>query len=90
MKSQSRNLAIVALVAALAGVTFWKQSSGQGEAAKPAIVKWEYKITVVTTKNDSTLELDKLGTEGWELCSTQPWGGGGVFHTAFLKRQVAK
>jgi|GEM_PF-1686644 len=89
MKNQTRNLVIVALLALLVVVVCWKQSPGQAEGAKQALTVWEYKITVVTTKNDDTSELNKLGNEGWELCSAAPWGGGGQFHTAFLKRPKA-
>lgn len=69
MQNQTRNLVIVALVAALVAVTCWKQSSGQGEPAKPAAVIWEYRIDSA----DATA-LNKLASEGWEVCAA--YGGG--------------
>jgi hypothetical protein len=69
MPNQTRNLVIVALIAALVAVTCWKQSSGQGEPAKPAAVIWEYKVvdSSYKTANDQEL-LNKLGAEGWDVC----------------------
>jgi hypothetical protein len=69
MPNQTRNLVIVALVAALVAVTCWKQSSGQGEPAKPAAVIWEYRIVDSSRKTAEDEELlNKLGAEGWDVC----------------------
>ena len=45
MQNQARNLAIVTLIAALVVVTFWRQSSGQGETAKPAATVGRYQLS---------------------------------------------
>jgi hypothetical protein len=70
MQNQTRNLVIVALVTALIAVTCWKQSPGQGEVAKPAVLKWQYTLTTDATDNRSPEKLNALGAEGWELCSS--------------------
>jgi hypothetical protein len=75
MQNQSRNLVIVALVAALVAVMCWKQSQGQGEAAKPAkpaVVKWEYQVEhvyAVSQRKTTRDELNLLGNDGWEVCA---------------------
>lgn len=79
MPNQTRNLVIVALVAALVAVTCWKQSSGQGEPAKPPSVIWEYRIV----NADGTL-LNKLAPEGWEVCAV--YGGSQSSPGVILRR----
>ena len=73
MQIQTRNFIIVALVAALVAITCWNQSTGQGEAAKPAVVKWQYMLTTHATISQQPEKLDALGAEGWELCSSYPF-----------------
>lgn len=89
MQNQTRNLIIVALVAALVVVTCWKQSPGQGSAAKPALPRWEYKQIAA-----SESALNDLGAEGWEVCAAfaKVGGGGGSISTtgyAILRRPKA-
>ena len=72
MQNQTRNLVIVTLVAALVAVTCWKQSQGQGEAAKPGVVKWEYRVAhayAVSSGKTVRDELNLLGDDGWEVCA---------------------
>ena len=87
MQNQTRNLVIVVLVAALVVVTCWKQSPGQGEAAKPAVVKWEYKFTTSPTLQQDPDELNKLGSEGWDLCVVYPYADN--IQTVILRRPKA-
>lgn len=90
MQNQTRNLVIVALVAALVVVTCWNQSTGQVAApVKPAAVKWEYKITTCPKLEQSPDGINKLGADGWELCISQPLGSEGEFYSLILKRPLA-
>ena len=71
MQNQTRNLAIVALVAALVAVTCWKQSSGQGESAKPVAAKWEYTTLTLSLIDSAEKRLTALSSErGYELVAT--------------------
>lgn len=89
MQNQTRNLIIVALVAALVAVTCWNQSTGQvAVPAKPAAVKREYTFAVTPTLNQDPAALNKLGAEGWELCVTHEHSGG--FHTMIFRRSKAE
>lgn len=67
------------------------------------LVKWEYKVTPITTKvhsdffhsdkrpiiDDVQNDLNALGEEGWELVSIQDihLNDGRMFTVAYLKRQ---
>lgn len=91
MQNQTRNLAIVALVAALVVVTCWNQSTGQVAApAKPAAVKWEYKITTNGTLGDDHKEFDSLGADGWEVCAAYAIGRDNNARTVIFKRPKAE
>lgn len=89
MQNQTRNLVIVALVAALVVVTCWNQSTGQvaPPPAKPAVVKWEYKLEMYTTNSYGSRELDKLGVDGWEAFAVYPYEANN--EKVFFKRPVA-
>jgi hypothetical protein len=90
MQNQTRNLVIVALIAALVVVTCWNQSTGQvAVPAKPAAVKWEYKITTSAVLGDDPKELDSLGAEGWEACAAYAIGRDNNARTVILKRPKA-
>jgi hypothetical protein len=89
MQNQTRNLVIVALVAALVAVTCLNQSPGQVAAAKPAAVKWEYKFATCPKLEQSPDGLNKLGADGWELCISQSLGSEGEFYALVLKRPFA-
>lgn len=90
MQNQTRNLVIVALVAALVVVTCWNQSTGQvAVPAKPAAVKWEYKFATCPKLEQSPVDLNKLGADGWELCISQSLGNEGEFYALVLKRPLA-
>lgn len=71
MQNQTRNLVIVAILAALVVVTCWKQSPGQGEKAAPA---WEHKSMLYPGDN----AMDKLALDRWEICGAyaKPAGTG--------------
>ena len=49
---------------------------------RSAIPQWEYTTDVI--KDSSDPKLQKLGTEGWEVCTDTPIGD---FHNLLLKRQ---
>jgi hypothetical protein len=69
-------LVIVVLVAALVVVTCWNQSTGQVAAppARPAALKWEYKLIYISLEDAHMSELRRLGGDGWEACAAFPEG----------------
>lgn len=48
------------------------------EDAKPAVQKWEYHLEQqnMTNRSLTTESLNKLGNDGWELCTATPFPGG--------------
>jgi hypothetical protein len=94
MQNQTRNLVIVALVAALVAVTCWKQSPGQGEPAKAVGAKWEYKVAYVSLEKAHRDHINQLGEEGWEICAAFSHshlvsGSGEIEGKVILKRSKA-
>jgi len=66
--SASQRLGILLLL----GLAFllgnaWHFAGAQGEKAKPAIQKWEYKRIALIGKPSDDESLTQLGNEGWEL-----------------------
>jgi hypothetical protein len=49
-----------------------RQSTGQAQAGKPAVV-WEYKTTYLGG-GDPVPSLNELGKEGWELVTSRSYG----------------
>ncbi len=54
--------------------------------------RWEYKVADLTKVEKDISELNRLGSEGWEVVGmVSTWGAGGfkfVHPIALLKRQV--
>lgn len=53
--------------------------------------KWDYRIQVMPTNKPEAFDLNRLGTEGWELTSVVGVGELGAVEElwCFLKRSVA-
>ena len=67
MQNQTRNLVIVALVAALVAVTCWKQSPGQGEAPRPAAATPEYMVVRLGDHEDvASSALREYSQQRWK------------------------
>ncbi len=58
----------------------------------PTRAKWEYRVLVIPVSKDPTGELDRLGSEGWELVSTEGVGELGAVEEVwcFMKRSVLR
>lgn len=91
MQNQTRNLVIVALIAALVAVTCWNQSTGQIVLpGKPAVARWEYKTVPAPTEGEVI-----LADKNWEVCAAcshgQINGGTGTLSgRVVLKRPKAE
>jgi hypothetical protein len=85
----SRNFAIIAVVAVLVAVTCWNQLPGQAPPAKPAMMKWEYKIIPMGSTDNSPNTLNEAGAEGWELSATYPYDDRNI-HCVFRRPKVGK
>lgn len=84
MQNQSRNLIIVALIAALVAIAGWKQTSGQGEPAKPAAM--EYLVVTADTETLNTY----AERQRWEVCAAFSKGNDGrIAGYAILRRPKA-
>lgn len=66
MKSRMHLLLIIGVIAFYSLVTFARQDQKQ---APPKPV-WEHKV-VAETKTHMTVDLNKLGAEGWELVTVR-------------------
>ena len=51
------------------------------------MVKWEYKFTTSPTLQQDPDELNKLGSEGWDLCVVYPYADN--IQTVILRRPKA-
>ena len=70
-KPSPAGLAVLAVLIVLIG-WYSRGPVAAQEAAPRRPQKWEYKIVLPTSQADPLLnqpQLDKLGTEGWELCA---------------------
>jgi hypothetical protein len=85
MQAQTRNLVIVALVAMLVVATCWKQSPGQGEAAKPGAAM-EYLVVPANTETLNTF----AEKQPWEVVAAFSQGKEGASTgLAILRRPKA-
>jgi hypothetical protein len=76
-KAASIGLSLIAFLLLVAW--FSRDPASAQNKAGPAFQKWDYKIVLPDNVEDpraNQAQLDKLGTEGWELCvahsSTRP------------------
>jgi len=65
-------LALPMVLALLLGIAWFSRDLVAAQE-KPAQVlqKWEYKILSLWTGSEDEEKLNKLGTDGWELCAVR-------------------
>jgi hypothetical protein len=63
-----------------------RQSTGQAQAGKPAVV-WEYKATYVGSGDPIPL-LNDAGKQGWELVTSRSYGNEPQSQTVYIFKRA--
>lgn len=83
-----KSLLVAIVILAVAGLMAWVVREPASAQQPPVAQRWEYKVASLSGVAPAALEdgLNKLGADGWEICTTQRDRAAGAMDVVIFKR----